>query len=83
MTTVNFSGEGKYEIRVKGHIDDGWSHWFEEMRISMEYDEDNLPITVFTGVIQDQAALHGVIARIRDIHMPLISVNQIKPGNES
>jgi hypothetical protein len=42
-----------------------------------------MPITTITGAIQDQAALHGVIAKIRDIHMPLISVNPIEPEQET
>jgi len=76
----NFSGQGPYEIRVKGHIDERWSDWFEGMNITPGFEEGNGPITTFTGEIRDQAALHGVLAKIRDINMPLLSVNKIKKG---
>jgi hypothetical protein len=77
MNNPNFSGQGVYEIKVKGHIDEAWSSWFEDMAITTGFAEDGNPVTTFTGLIVDQAALHGVIAKIRDIHMPLISVNQV------
>jgi hypothetical protein len=77
MDQPNFAGRGNYEIKVKGHLDDRWSYWFEGLMITNCFDEDGAPITTFTGSIVDQAALHSVLARIRDIHMPLISVNQI------
>ena len=77
MDQAQFNGIGVYEIKVKGHIDEAWSSWFEDMAITTGFDEDGNPVTTFTGLIVDQAALHGVIAKIRDIHMPLISVNQV------
>jgi len=77
MNNPNYSGQGVYEIKVKGHIGETWSSWFEDMAITTGFDEDRNPVTTFTGLIVDQAALHGVIAKIRDIHMPLISVNQV------
>ena len=74
MNNPNFSGQGVYEIKVKGHIDEAWSSWFEDMVITTGYAEDGTPVTTFTGQLDDQAALHGVLGRIRDINMPLISV---------
>jgi len=71
-----------YEIKVKGHIGEAWSSWFEDMAIATGFDEDGTPVTAFTGPIVDQATLHDVLARVRDIHLPLISVcpvNTIKP----
>jgi hypothetical protein len=79
MNQADFSGQGKYEIKVKGHIDEQWSYWFEGLTITTGFSEDDTPITTFSGSIVDQAALHSVLNRIRDIHMPLISVNQINP----
>jgi hypothetical protein len=78
MNEPNFSGRGEYEIKVKGHLDERWSLWFEEMTITTGFNEDGKPVTTFTGPMVDQAALHGVLAKIRDINMPLISVNQIE-----
>jgi len=59
---------------VKDHIDKAWGSWFEDMAITTGYAEDRTPVTTFTGQLDDQAELHGVIGRIRDINMPLISV---------
>jgi hypothetical protein len=78
MEQSKFSGQGLYEIKVKGHIDETWSSWFEDMEISTGYAEDGTPVTTFTGQLDDQAALHGVLGKIRDINMPLISVNQVE-----
>jgi hypothetical protein len=78
MNNPNFAGQGVYVIKVKGHIDEDWSSWFEDMAIATGYIDDGTPVTTFTGQLNDQAALHGVLARIRDIHMPLISVNQVE-----
>jgi len=72
-----FAGQGVYEIKTKGHLDEQWSSWFEGLTITSGFSEDATPITAFTGPIADQAALHGVLGKIRDINMPLISVNQI------
>jgi hypothetical protein len=77
MNPPGFSGEGEYEIKVRGHLDERWSYWFEGLTIAPSFSEDGTPITTFTGYLVDQAALHGVLATIRDIHMPLISVMQV------
>jgi hypothetical protein len=78
MNEPSFSGQGEYEIKVKGHLDERWSLWFEGMSIDTGFNQDGKPVTTFTGPMVDQAALHGVLARIRDINMPLISVNQVE-----
>jgi hypothetical protein len=82
MNQPNFPGRGTYEIKVKGHLDERWSYWFEGMAISADFSGDGTPITTFTGQLVDQAALHSVLARIRDIHLPLISVNQIEADSK-
>ncbi|MGL1890666.1 MAG: hypothetical protein OCD02_03520 [Spirochaetaceae bacterium] len=61
-----------YQIRVEGHLDIKWSDWFGSMTISLEDNGD----TLITGMVQDQAALHGLLKRVRDLGIPLISVNQ-------
>ena len=60
-----------YRIRVKGHLDDRWSEWFGGLVIHLQEDGT----TLLVGPIVDQAALHGVIIRIRDLGLPLLSVN--------
>jgi hypothetical protein len=59
-----------YEIRLQGRLDDRWSAWFDGMSIVSEPDG----VTVLRGEVADQAALHGVLVRLRDLGLPLISV---------
>jgi hypothetical protein len=63
-----------YEIRVEGHIGDSWSSWFGGL--SLRHEEKGE--TVLCGYLADQAALHGVLMRIRDLGLPLVSVNRVK-----
>jgi hypothetical protein len=62
-----------YEIRVKGPLDPRWSEWFEELQITNEPNREAL----LSGYIADQAALHGVLAAVRDLNLQLISVNSV------
>jgi len=63
-----------YEIRIRGHLDDRWADWFESMAITLEDNGD----TVLTGPVVDQAALHGLLKKVRDLGLPLLSVNRAK-----
>ena len=64
-----------YEIKIKGHLDQRWSDWFKGMKLThMEGGETQL-----SGPLPDQAALHGLIERIRDLNLTLISVNSSSP----
>ena len=65
-----------FEIRLKGHLDDQWTDWFEGMTITLEEDGD----TLLTGPVVDQAALHGLLKKVRDLGLPLVSVNPVEPG---
>lgn len=59
-----------YEIRIKGHLDQSWSDWFAGLTLAyFEGDE-----TVLSGLLSDQAALHGLLERVRDLNLTLISV---------
>ena len=66
---------GLYEIRIKGHLAERWVYWFEGFAITLEEDGD----TLLTGPVIDQAGLHGLLRKVRDLGMPLISVNGVEP----
>ena len=65
-----------YQIRIKGHLGPQWTDWFGGLAVAMEEDGD----TLLTGPIVDQAALYGLLKKVRDLGMPLVSVNCIEPG---
>jgi hypothetical protein len=68
---------GRYEIRVEGHLDTRWAAWFDGLTLS--HDSDGT--TVIHGPVADQAALHGLLQKIRDLGLPLISVNHVDPDH--
>lgn len=63
-----------YQIRLKGHLGAQWADWFEGLIITLAEDGD----TLLTGPVADQAALHGLLKKVRDLAMPLVSVNRIQ-----
>jgi hypothetical protein len=65
-----------YRLRVDGHLDDRWSAWFADLTLTHESDGT----TSLSGVVPDQAALHGLLATVRDLGVTLISVEVIDPG---
>jgi len=65
----------EYEIRVDGALDDHWSAWFEGLELRSQPGG----VTVIAGEVADQAMLHGLLAKVRDLGLPLISVHRIDP----
>ncbi|MEO7841700.1 MAG: hypothetical protein ABIU06_20345 [Anaerolineales bacterium] len=65
-----------YQIRVKSHLGSDWTDWFEGLTITLEDNGD----TLLTGPLIDQAALHGLLKKVRDLGMPLVSVNPVETG---
>jgi hypothetical protein len=65
-----------YKIRVKGHLGSEWTDWFEGLTITLEEDGN----TLLSGPVIDQAALHGLLKKVRDLGMPLLSVCPLEPG---
>ena len=65
-----------YQIRIKGHLGRQWTDWFEGLTITLEDNGD----TLLTGSVVDQAALHGLLQKVRELGMPLISIIRVKPG---
>jgi hypothetical protein len=91
-----FTSAGVYQIRVKGHLDDGWSDWLEDLTLKREVGG----MTLLVASVPDQPALYGLIIKIRDLGLELISVHRLssvieenpagsclgkepRPGNES
>jgi hypothetical protein len=72
-------GPARYEIRVRGVLDRGWSGWFEGLTVT----SDEAGQTVIAGPVVDQAALHGLLAKVRDLGLPLLSVRRLGPGPEA
>ena len=67
-----------YQIRVKGHLGEQWRDWFDGLTITnVEQGE-----ALLSGSLPDQAALHGVLTKIRDLGLPLLAVNQVEPDGE-
>ncbi|HCI81001.1 MAG TPA: hypothetical protein DHW02_15075 [Ktedonobacter sp.] len=67
-----------YRITIKGHLDSEWSDWFNGLTIMREDNGE----TVLSGPVVDQTALHGILMRIRDLGLPLLSLTCIKPESE-
>ena len=81
MSTTHASFEDyhepeRYEIRIKGHLDDRWAAWFGGLTLTREDNGE----TLLTGPVVDQAALHGLLRKVRDLGVPLLSVSRVEPG---
>ena len=70
-----------YEIKVQGRLDESWSGWFDGMTITREHGRDNASVTTLTGAVADQAALRGILARIWDLNLSLVSVTRVEIGS--
>jgi len=66
-----------YQIRIQGHLGREWTDWFGGLTLTLEDNGE----TLLTGPVVDQAALHGVLKKVRDLGMPLLSVSRVKPGH--
>ena len=67
-----------YQIRITGHLGRQWTDWFGGLAITLEDNGE----TLLTGSLIDQAALHGLLRKVRDLGVPLLSVNRVKPEQE-
>ena len=67
---------GLYEIRIKGHLEDRWAARFEGLTLTLEDNGD----TLLVGRVVDQAALHGLLRKVRDLALPLIAVTRVSPA---
>jgi hypothetical protein len=71
---ISLSHAATYQIKIQGHLDEYWSEWFDDLTVTYDEQDD----TILTGKVTDQAALHGLLKKVRDLGLPLISVNPIK-----
>lgn len=76
-STEDQYGPRLYEIRIKGQLDERWAEWFGGLTITPEENGN----TLLTGLVVDQAALHGLLRKVRDLAMPLLSVIRVEPGS--
>jgi hypothetical protein len=72
----HYDHPGRYEIRLKGHLDTRWAAWFDGLTLTHHSDGS----TIIGGPVADQAALYGLLQKTRDLGLPLISVNYVEPG---
>jgi hypothetical protein len=73
MTNVHeFDRSTPYQIRLKGVLDSSWSDWFDGFTITLQGDE-----TLLAGIVPDQSALHGILAKINDLGLPIVSIEKI------
>ena len=75
----NLPSQGFYEITVDGHLTHHWSIWFEGLTITPQENG----YTILSGPVSDQAALHGILAKIRDLGLPLVSVTRLDVRREA
>jgi hypothetical protein len=73
ISTAN--GAGRYEIRIQGHLDNRWVTWFDGLTLTTRSDGT----TTMSGLVVDQSALHGLLHKVRDVGLPLISVTRVEP----
>ena len=74
--TMDPNGPMAYHIRIQGHLGSEWTDWFEGLSLTLEDNGE----TLLTGSVVDQAALHGLLRKVRDLGMPLISVIRVRSG---
>ena len=73
--TADRGGPAHYEITLAGHLEQRWAEWFDGLTLTHRNDGT----TVFHGPVADQAALHGLLQKVRDLGLPLVSVAQVTP----
>ena len=69
----------KYQIKIQGRQIEGWADWMDDLEIVTERISEGITLTTLTGVVKDQAGLHGTLNRIRDLNIPLRSVQYVHP----
>lgn len=83
MDNINQQVQPSYAIRVQGKLKEEWSGWFDGMTITFSQDDESGPVTTLVGPVVDQSALRGILTRIWNLNLTLISVDRLEPVKES
>jgi hypothetical protein len=80
--TTGFGSDlpGQYRIRLRGKLRQEWSKWFYDMNLTVASEADEMPVTILTGYLPDQTALHGLLERIRDTGLQILSLDLLEAG---
>jgi hypothetical protein len=79
ISTGQQHNPGRYQIRLEGHLDSRWAAWFDGLTLTTQSDGT----TIISGPVADQAALHGLLQKVRDVGLPLVSVTSVDPQEPS
>jgi len=87
ISTQNNAGQrlsltrpARYQIKVQGWLGLNWSDWFDGVTIKTEKDQANLPVTILTGTVADQAGLHGLLDKLYNLGLPLLALTCLDPN---
>jgi len=69
----------RYRVKIQGRHIETWSDWMDDLEIITEHNSEGTTLTTLSGVVKDQAGLHGLLNRIRDLNIPLVSVQYVNP----
>ena len=75
---LSLDAPATYQIKVQGRLNETWSAWFDGMAVTVENSGDGAAVTTLTGSVADQVALHSLLSRIRDLGLPLLSVECVR-----
>ncbi len=78
MSFSHSDPQATYEIKVRGELDQGWQQWFDGLAITSRHTGEQSSVTTFTGPVADQAALRGMLCKLWDLNLTLISVRRIE-----
>jgi hypothetical protein len=71
-----------YQIEIVGHLNNKKAMWFENLSLTNDYGDDGTPVTIITGEVADQAALYGLLNKVRNLGLPLLAVIRLEPSDK-
>jgi hypothetical protein len=82
MHSIHNHPQAIYEIQVQGELDQGWELWFTDLSVTLSHTSGQSPVTTLVGPVADQAALRGILCKLWDLNLTLISVRRTKADSE-